>query len=75
MRMRRIIISIDDDLTDTSDRMVHDHGYANRSEAFRELARRLTTMQHERHVVTLAATGPGRGQPSILWEGPESRYR
>jgi len=37
--MRRLTISIDDDLADTFDRLVAGRGYANRSEAFRDLLR------------------------------------
>ena len=37
--MRRVTISVDDDLADTFDRLVRDKGYANRSEAFRDLVR------------------------------------
>jgi CopG family nickel-responsive transcriptional regulator len=37
--MRRLTISVDDALADTFDRMVQDHGYKNRSEAFRDLVR------------------------------------
>ena len=37
--MRRLTISIDDDLADTFDKLVADKGYANRSEAFRDLLR------------------------------------
>lgn len=37
--MRRITISIDDDLADTFDRLVTKNGYENRSEAFRDLLR------------------------------------
>lgn len=37
--MRRLTISIDDDLADTFDKLVNTQGYANRSEAFRDLLR------------------------------------
>lgn len=37
--MRRITISVDDDLADTFDRLVAKNGYENRSEAFRDLLR------------------------------------
>lgn len=37
--MRRLTISIDDDLADTFDELVNTQGYANRSEAFRDLLR------------------------------------
>ncbi len=37
--MRRLTISVDDDLADTFDRLVADKGYENRSEAFRDLLR------------------------------------
>jgi len=37
--MRRLTISVDDDLADTFDKLVHDKGYENRSEAFRDLVR------------------------------------
>ncbi|MBV8854174.1 MAG: ribbon-helix-helix protein, CopG family, partial [Sinobacteraceae bacterium] len=33
--MRRLTISVDDDLANTFDRLVKDQGYDNRSEAFR----------------------------------------
>ncbi len=85
--MRRLTISVDDELADTFDRLVAEKGYENRSEAFRDLLRdeldkkrlnagtakycvgvlsyvynhherqlprRLTTMQHEHHDVTIA---------------------
>ena len=85
--MRRITISVDDDLADTFDRLVSDRGYQTRSEAFRdlvrgelvksrldaggakycvgvlsyvynhherELSRRLTSMQHDHHDVTVS---------------------
>ena len=37
--MRRLTISIDDDLADTFDALVRERGYENRSEAFRDLLR------------------------------------
>jgi CopG family nickel-responsive transcriptional regulator len=37
--MRRITISVDDELADTFDRLVKEKGYGNRSEAFRDLVR------------------------------------
>jgi len=37
--MRRLSISVDDDLADTFDRLVQEKGYENRSEAFRDLVR------------------------------------
>lgn len=37
--MRRVTISVDDDLADTFDRLVEDKGYGSRSEAFRDLVR------------------------------------
>jgi CopG family nickel-responsive transcriptional regulator len=85
--MRRLTISVDDDLADTFDRLVKEKGYENRSEAFRDLVRaalgdadiregtakhcvgalsyvynhherqlasRLTSMQHEHHDVTVS---------------------
>ena len=85
--MRRLTISVDNELADTFDRLVAEKGYENRSEAFRdllrneldrkrlqvgdakycvgvlsyiynhherELPRRLITMQHEHHDVTVA---------------------
>lgn len=85
--MRRLTISVDDELADTFDRLVAERGYENRSEAFRdllrdeldkrrlqagdakycvgvlsyvynhherELPRRLTSMQHGHHDVTVA---------------------
>ena len=85
--MRRLTISVDDDLADTFDRLVAERGYENRSEAFRDLlrseldkkrlqagdakycigvlsyvydhherdlSRRLTSMQHGHHDVTVA---------------------
>ena len=38
--MRRLTISVDDDLADAFDRMVEQKGYLNRSEAFRDLVRK-----------------------------------
>ena len=37
--MRRLTISIDDELADTFDRLMKDKGYQSRSEAFRDLLR------------------------------------
>lgn len=37
--MRRLTISIDDDLADTFDQLMKDKGYRSRSEAFRDLLR------------------------------------
>lgn len=86
--MRRLTISVDDALADEFDALIERKGYANRSEAFRDLVRtalnaedlrgarathcvatlsyvynhherqlatRLTSMQHEHHDVTVAA--------------------
>jgi CopG family transcriptional regulator, nickel-responsive regulator len=85
--MRRLTISVDDDLADTFDRLVSEKGYGSRSEAFRDLVRgalgsaqldagtathcvgalsyvynhherqlasRLTGMQHEHHDLTVS---------------------
>src|SRR5271169_3697430 len=85
--MRRLTISVDDDLADTFNRLVKDKGYQNRPEAFRDLLRgelrkdsmeegagkycvgtlsyvydhherqlasRLTSVQHDHHDVTVA---------------------
>lgn len=85
--MRRLTISIDEAMADTFDHLVHEKGYQNRSEAFRdllrseldrkrlelgdakhcvgvlsylfnhherELATRLTRMQHEHHELSIA---------------------
>jgi CopG family nickel-responsive transcriptional regulator len=38
--MQRLTISIDDDLADAFDELIRQRGYANRSEAFRDLLRR-----------------------------------
>ena len=38
--MRRLTVSIEDDLADKFDTLVAEHGYQNRSEAFRDLLRR-----------------------------------
>lgn len=37
--MRRLTISVDDELADTFDRLVSEKGYGSRSEAFRDLVR------------------------------------
>jgi CopG family nickel-responsive transcriptional regulator len=37
--MRRLTISVDDDLAETFDRLMKEKGYGNRSEAFRDLVR------------------------------------
>lgn len=37
--MQRITITIDEDLMDDVDRLIETHGYQNRSEALRDLAR------------------------------------
>jgi CopG family nickel-responsive transcriptional regulator len=85
--MRRLTISLDDDLADTFERLMKEKGYENRSEAFRDLLRgalvddsvvhgnarhcvgvlsyvynhherqlasRLTEMQHDHHDVTVS---------------------
>jgi CopG family transcriptional regulator, nickel-responsive regulator len=87
--MRRLTMSLDDDLADAFDRLVRERGYENRSEAFRDvlrhdlgevrrrerpdgpciatlsylydhhqrqLAARLTDMQHDHHELTIATT-------------------
>jgi CopG family nickel-responsive transcriptional regulator len=38
--MRRLTISVDDDLADAFDKLVENKGYLNRSEAFRDLVRK-----------------------------------
>ena len=38
--MQRMTISVDDDLAQQFDALVHERGYQNRSEAFRDLVRR-----------------------------------
>ena len=37
--MRRLTISVEDELADTFDRLCESRGYGNRSEAFRDLVR------------------------------------
>jgi CopG family nickel-responsive transcriptional regulator len=87
--MKRLTMSLDDELADAFERLVHERGYENRSEAFRDLLRhdlgeerrvnrpagpciatlsylydhhqrqlamRLTDMQHEHHELTIATT-------------------
>jgi len=87
--MKRLTMSLDDDLADAFDTLVHERGYENRSEAFRDLLRhdlgkvrraelpdgpciatlsyvynhhqrqlamRLTHMQHEHHELTISTT-------------------
>lgn len=87
--MKRLTMSLDDDLADAFDALVHERGYENRSEAFRDLLRhdlgevrrterpdgpciatlsylynhhqrqlamRLTDMQHEHHELTISST-------------------
>lgn len=87
--MKRLTMSLDDDLADAFDALVRERGYENRSEAFRDLLRadlgeqrrralpdgpciatlsylydhhqrqlalRLTDMQHEHHELTIATT-------------------
>jgi CopG family nickel-responsive transcriptional regulator len=87
--MKRLTMSLDDDLADAFDALVKSRGYENRSEAFRDLLRndlgnarltqkpsgpcvatlsylydhherqlalRLTDLQHEHHELTVAAT-------------------
>jgi CopG family transcriptional regulator, nickel-responsive regulator len=87
--MKRLTMSLDDDLADAFEALVHERGYANRSEAFRDLLRaelgqahrqshpkgpciatlsyvynhhqrqlatRLTDMQHEHHELTVSTT-------------------
>jgi CopG family transcriptional regulator, nickel-responsive regulator len=57
--MRRLTISIDDDLADAFEALVQDRGYENRSEAFRDLLRQelgethLTTQPRGPCVATL----------------------
>jgi len=47
--MRRLTISIDDDLADTFDQLMKDKGYLNRSEAFRDLLRGALTKDDVGH--------------------------
>lgn len=87
--MKRLTMSLDDDLAEAFEALVRERGYANRSEAFRDLLRhdlgevrraeqpdglcvatlsylynhhqrqlamRLTDMQHEHHELTVATT-------------------
>jgi len=87
--MKRLTMSLDDDLADAFERLVRERGYENRSEAFRDLLRRdlgeerqaelpdgpciatlsylynhhqrqlairLTDMQHDHHELTIATT-------------------
>ncbi len=87
--MKRLTMSLDDDLADAFEALVRDRGYENRSEAFRDLLRhdlgaarqieqpdgpcvatlsylynhhqrqlanRLTDMQHEHHELTISST-------------------
>lgn len=87
--MKRLTMSLDDDLADAFEALVRSRGYQNRSEAFRDLlrqdlgsarlrerpeapcvatlsyvynhhqrqlARRLTELQHDHHELTVAAT-------------------
>ena len=87
--MKRLTMSLDDDLADAFDALVQERGYENRSEAFRDLLRhdlgearrvelpdgpcvatlsylynhhqrqlanRLTDMQHEHHELTVSST-------------------
>lgn len=87
--MKRLTMSLDDDLADAFEALVRERGYANRSEAFRDLLRhdlgevrrteqpdglcvatlsylynhhqrqlamRLTDMQHEHHELTVSTT-------------------
>lgn len=51
--MRRLTISVDDDLADTFDQLVARKGYLNRSEAFRDLVRK---------ALDEAELAPGRAQ-------------
>lgn len=49
--MRRLTISVDDDLADAFDQLVKNKGYLNRSEAFRDLVRKElgeTELKHAR---------------------------
>lgn len=46
MSMRRLTISVDQELADAFDQFVEDKGYINRSEAFRDLVRK--ELGHER---------------------------
>ena len=87
--MKRLTMSLDDDLAEAFDALVHERGYENRSEAFRDLLRhdlvqvrraelpegpcvailsylynhhqrqlanRLTDMQHAHHELTISST-------------------
>jgi CopG family transcriptional regulator, nickel-responsive regulator len=43
--MQRVTITIDDDLLDAVDRLVDRRGYTNRSQAFRDILRRMIDQQ------------------------------
>ena len=109
--MRRLTISVDDDLANAFDQLVAAKGYENRSEAFRDLlrgeldkkrlqagdarhcvgvlsyvynhhqrdlSRRLTTMQHEHHDVTVATLHAHLDHDncieSVILRGPTARW-
>ena len=46
--MKRLTMSLDDELADAFEALVHERGYENRSEAFRDLLRHDLGRQHQR---------------------------
>ncbi len=47
--MKRLTISMDDDLADALDRLIEQKGYENRSEAFRDMIRREAALERLGH--------------------------
>jgi CopG family nickel-responsive transcriptional regulator len=110
--MKRLTMSLDDDLAEAFDAIVQDRGYANRSEAFRDLLRadlgamrqteqpkgpciatlsyvydhhqrqlamRLTDMQHEHHELTVSTTHAHLDHnlciETVILRGPTAKVR
>ena len=53
--MQRITITLDDELMEELDRVIAAKGYQNRSEAIRDLARRLTNTFHDHHSLAVSS--------------------
>ena len=110
--MKRLTMSLDDDLAEAFEAIVQDRGYANRSEAFRDLLRadlgavrqteqpkgpciatlsyvydhhqrqlamRLTDMQHEHHELTVSTTHAHLDHnlciETVILRGPTAKVR
>ena len=53
--MQRVTITLDEEFVTELDRVIETRGYQNRSEAIRDLAKRLTHVVHDHHDLSLSA--------------------